>query len=213
MSLRLLTWALSLGVLSHGYLLGRNAGLLQPTGTSTLFSIRDDYLRIIEDNRKNAESNRIEVKGITIDSFFDDKNIEVPEKTQVKLVDTGSGWGDGTHPTTRLCLDFIADSVREGDIVVDYGCGSGILSIFAAKSGAKKCMAIDVDEDCLRAAQRNVDINLVHDVVQVIHTARVVPGDLIYPQADVTIANILPGPLTRLVAALWLSTKPGGEIL
>ena len=161
-------------------------------------------------NRDDGKSHSMQLGDWRIVASYDDTEVESSDASTVYLVDTGSGWGDGSHPTTRMCLDFLLESVREGDVVVDYGCGSGLLSIVAAKTGAKRCIAVDIDDDCLRAAQRNAAINRVDSVVEVIHTARVVPGDLIYPQADVTVANILPGPLTRLVAALWLSTKPGG---
>lgn len=181
------------------------------TSLSPLRSIKDDYLKIIEQNRESGKSHVMQVGDLKIVSSYEDTEVEIPgEESIIHLVDTGSGWGDGSHPTTRMCVELIHASVRADDVLVDYGCGSGILSIVAAKKGAKQCIAIDVDEDCLRAAQRNVLINGMVDIVQVLHTARVVPGDLPYPQADVTVANILPGPLTRLVAALWLSTKPGG---
>lgn len=107
------------------------------------------------------------------------------------------------------CLDLVDDAVRPGHVFLDYGCGSGVLSILAAKKGAQ-CIAVDVDEDCLRAALVNVRINGLQDKVQVIHTARVCPGDLDFPPADVAVANILPGALSRLAVALWTATKPGG---
>lgn len=184
---------------------------LSTTTSSPLHSIKDDYLRIIEQNRESGRSHSMQIGDLRIESSYEDTEVEVQsEASVIHLVDTGSGWGDGSHPTTRMCVEFVHEYVREGDVVVDYGCGSGILSIVAANRGARRCIAIDVDEDCLRAAQRNVQINRLENMVDVLHTARVVPGDLSYPQADVTVANILPGPLTRLVAALWLSTKPGG---
>ncbi len=57
------------------------------------------------------------------------------------LSDTSSGWGNGKHPTTKLCLDFINENLQEGCSFLDYGTGSGILSIFAAKMGASKVLA------------------------------------------------------------------------
>lgn len=130
----------------------------------------------------------------------------------IRLVDIGSGWGDGQHPSTRLCLDFVDAVVQPGQVFLDYGAGSGILSILAGKKGAQKVIAVDIDEDCLRASRKNVAINGLESVVEVLHTARVCPGDLSYPLADVTVANILPGALMRLVAALWMSTRPGGYL-
>eukprot|EP01031_Cornospumella_fuschlensis_P026800 gene26800-32381_t len=131
-------------------------------------------------------------------------------KDQVILVDTKSGWGTGAHPTTRLCLDFLTNRIVANDIVLDYGTGSGILSIVAAKLGAMQCLAVDIDDDTLIAARRNVEINQVGSKVEVIHTKSVYIGDDSFPTADITVANILPGPLSRLVAPLWFMTKPGG---
>lgn len=130
----------------------------------------------------------------------------------INLVDIKSGWGNGAHPTTRLCLDFLSNAVREGDIVLDYGSGSGILSIAAAKLGAKSCLAVEIDEDCLTATHKNAKLNAVDHIVKAIHTKTVYIGDDSFPEADVTVANILPGPLSRLVAPLWMLTKPGGQL-
>lgn len=132
------------------------------------------------------------------------------QSNQVVLFNTKSGWGTGSHPTTSLCLDFLSRQVQDRDVVLDYGAGSGILSIVAAKLGARKCIAVDIDEDTLIAAKGNVERNLVSSVVEVIHTKTVYIGDNSLPTSDITVANILPGPLSRLVAPLWYLTKPGG---
>jgi ribosomal protein L11 methylase PrmA len=110
----------------------------------------------------------------------------------IRLLDVGSGWGNGAHPTTRLCLDFVAKSVRNGDSFLDYGTGSGILSIAAAKLGASHCVAVDIDEDTLRAAEKNAEVNGVAEKLDVVHTKYVYIGEDRFPICDVTVANILP---------------------
>jgi ribosomal protein L11 methylase PrmA len=160
-------------------------------------------------------TNRYSVSGIEIlssDQNFNLHTVPALHHNQVALLDTKSGWGDGTHPTTKLCLDFITQNIKGNEILLDYGTGSGILSIVAAKLGAKHCIAVDIDEDTLEAAQKNAGINHVKDSIQIVHTKSVYIGDNSFPLADITVANILPGPLSRLVAPLWLLTKPGGRL-
>lgn len=110
----------------------------------------------------------------------------------IRLMDVGSGWGNGAHPTTKLCLNFILKAVTKGDKVLDYGTGSGILSIAAAKLGASHCVAVDIDEDTLIAAEINGRVNGVSDVLDVVHTRSVYVGEDRFPVSEVTVANILP---------------------
>lgn len=132
----------------------------------------------------------------------------------ITMQDIASGWGNGKHPTTRLCLEYILRSVKPGAAVLDYGTGSGILSILSKKLGAKSCVAVDIDEDSLRAAETNARLNgySVPEDIDVVHTKHVYIGESRFPLADVTVANILPGPLSRLVAPLWGLSKPGGAL-
>ena len=164
------------------------------------------------------DSCSVTVGGFTIISSEDEKvsqnnsNLSSGNKF-IKLVDIRSGWGNGAHPTTKLCLDFVASCVSNSGIsLLDYGTGSGILSILAAKLGASKCIAVDVDEDSLRAARRNIAINNVDSIVEVIHTKYIYLGDDSFSESDITIANILPGALNRLGGTIWMLTKPGGLI-
>lgn len=134
------------------------------------------------------------------------------KKNTVYLKGLVNGWGSGSHPSTRLCLEFIADHMHKDMVFIDYGCGSGILSIFAAKHGAKKCYGIEVDENSIETAMENASLNQVDEIVDVIHTARIYIGNDNVPQSDITVANILPGALTRLAGTLWGLTKPGGYL-
>ena len=136
----------------------------------------------------------------------------VDKREIIYLYNTGSGWGNGAHPTTNLCLEFMHQNVQEGCILIDYGTGSGILSILAAKKGAKKCIAVDVDQDSIESATINTEINFVDNIVYVTHTKYIYVGVDDLPLADITVSNILPGALNRLSSLLWLLTKPGGMI-
>lgn len=110
----------------------------------------------------------------------------------IQLGEITSGWGNGAHPTTRLCLEFISEYVQQGDKVLDYGTGSGVLSILAAKRGASRCVAVDIDEETLRAAEQNAVLNGVGDILDVVHTKYVYVGEDRFPICDITVANILP---------------------
>jgi hypothetical protein len=138
------------------------------------------------------------------------ENVLNLEKDIIRLMDVGSGWGNGAHPTTKLCMNFIQKIIRKGDKLLDYGTGSGILSIAAAKLGASHCIAVDIDEDTLVAAEMNGRVNGVSDILDVVHTRSVYVGEERFPISDVTVANILPGPLSMLSATLWSFTAPGG---
>lgn len=157
----------------------------------------------------------VTLQGFKIISSDDDHTIHTQtsnDETEIILSDTSSGWGNGKHPTTQLCLKFIRDNVKEDVSFLDYGTGSGILSIMASKLGASRVLAVDVDYECIRAAEHNMIINGVQDKVQVVHTREIYVGDTRFQPSDVTVANILPGPLSRLVGPLWYLTRPGGRL-
>jgi len=140
------------------------------------------------------------------------EDVVLPNNT-IRLVDIRSGWGNGAHPTTQLCLDFVLSKVRRDDVFLDYGCGSGILSILAAKLGASRCMSVDIDEDSLTATRTNAAMNGVAEVLQVVHTKEVYIGEGEQRLADVAVANILPGPLSRLGRSLVTRTTSQSLLL
>ncbi len=77
----------------------------------------------------------------------------------IVLMDPGMAFGTGTHETTRLCATLLEKHQKEGDRMLDVGCGSGILAICAAKLGASECFACDIDENAVRIAKENTEIN------------------------------------------------------
>jgi ribosomal protein L11 methyltransferase len=123
------------------------------------------------------------------------------------LLDPGLAFGTGTHPTTALCLEWLSAHPPKGLNVLDYGCGSGILAIAALKLGAAVAIGVDIDPQALIATRDNAEKNGVS-------LPAYLPAGLAQDyQADLTIANILSGPLKELMPILSAHTKPGGTIL
>ncbi len=133
----------------------------------------------------------------------------VPDDASIKiLLDPGLAFGTGNHPTTALCLEWLDGEDLTGKTVLDYGCGSGILAIAAAKLGAKRIMATDIDPQALLATQDNAARNAIP--ADTITTQ--LPETLPTEQYDVVIANILAGPLVTLSPTLLNCLKPGGRL-
>ena len=129
-----------------------------------------------------------------------------PAPDAINLVlDPGLAFGTGSHPTTRLCLEWLCDRVRPGASVLDYGCGSGILAIAAARLDAGRVVGIDIDENALIAAGNNATRNGV--TLQLLHSGQ--PLDMPF---DIVVANILTNPLCVLAPLLAARTRPGGVI-
>jgi ribosomal protein L11 methyltransferase len=126
-------------------------------------------------------------------------------------LDPGLAFGTGTHPTTALCLEWLDSGsgswLREGDLIVDYGCGSGILAIAALKLGAGAAIAMDIDDQALLATQQNAERNELSRRVRVTADPRCDGA-----RAQVLVANILAGPLIDLAATLAAHVEPGGRI-
>ncbi|HEU0229789.1 MAG TPA: 50S ribosomal protein L11 methyltransferase [Burkholderiaceae bacterium] len=120
-------------------------------------------------------------------------------------LDPGLAFGTGSHPTTHLCLEWLAEHVRIGDTVLDYGCGSGILAIAAKMLGAGDTHAVDIDEQAVLSTRYNAQVNRV-DL-----DARL-PDHTDSAQASVVVANILSNPLKVLAPMLANRVRPGGRL-
>ena len=130
-----------------------------------------------------------------------------PEDVNV-ILDPGLAFGTGTHPTTALCLEWLDAQDLEGKTVIDYGCGSGILAIAAAKLGARHIWAVDYDPQALSATANNAAVNQVGD-----HLSIHAPDALPAVTADVLLANILSGPLLELAPRFARLVQPGGKLV
>lgn len=115
-----------------------------------------------------------------------------PDAVTVNL-DPGLAFGTGTHPSTALCLEWLDGHCRPGDRLIDYGCGSGILAVAAARLGAARIWAVDIDPQALQATAANARAN---GVGRLVWTGA--PERLPSVAADCLIANILAGPLIEL---------------
>jgi len=133
-----------------------------------------------------------------------------PDPTAVNIVlDPGMAFGTGNHPTTALCLDFLSGHPLSGQVVLDYGCGSGILSIAAIKLGARAAFAVDIDPQALEVSQRNAELNGIHEGM-IVSTPDKLPADL---RANVVLANILSGTLMELVDEITSRVRPYGWLV
>jgi len=131
---------------------------------------------------------------------------EPPDPDALTIVlDPGLAFGTGSHPTTRLCIEWLARRVGGGERVLDYGCGSGILAIAAMKFGAGAALGVDIDPDAVTAARANAARNDAGARFQ----DTVAPLDM---NADLVVANILANPLKVLAPLLAAHTRRGGRI-
>ncbi|MFP8778619.1 50S ribosomal protein L11 methyltransferase [Hydrogenophaga sp. RWCD_12] len=124
---------------------------------------------------------------------------------EVIRLDPGLAFGTGTHPTTRMCLRWIAGHAPRRQRVLDYGCGSGILAIGAAKFGADPIVAVDIDPAAVESSRLNADAN---GAVLRTGLPDVVDGDF-----DVVLANILATPLKVLAPLLCERVRAGGHLV
>jgi ribosomal protein L11 methyltransferase len=131
---------------------------------------------------------------------------EPPEQArQIIRLDPGLAFGTGTHPTTRMCLRWIAQHDVQGQRVLDYGCGSGILAIGAAKYGATEIDAVDIDEAAVTSTELNAQANGV--------LLKAGLPDKAQGQYQTVLANILATPLKVLAPLLCSYVAPGGHLV
>lgn len=131
---------------------------------------------------------------------------EAPDPAAINLVlDPGMAFGTGSHPTTRLCLEWLEREVRGGERVLDYGCGSGILAIAAARLGAASVSGVDIDPQAIEAARANAERNGV--AASFFDSAEPVAGEY-----DLVVANILSNPLRVLAPAICAHVRRGGRL-
>ncbi|MFT6955181.1 MAG: ribosomal protein L11 methyltransferase [Halieaceae bacterium] len=140
--------------------------------------------------------------------------LEPPEPDAINLLlDPGLAFGTGTHPTTALCLTALEGLALQDSVIVDYGCGSGILAVAGCKLGAREVLGVDNDPQALAATIENARRNNMPDNAITV----ALPGayDQTYwsQRADLVVANILAGPLIELSETLLDLLKPEGTLL
>ncbi|KAL7567934.1 hypothetical protein ACA910_019646 [Epithemia clementina (nom. ined.)] len=195
-----------------------------------------------------GENDTLPVSGLSIGNFLilpaaanvtNTDEAELPScsssstslRKEIRLLLGRNGWGTGVHPSTRLCLEWISETLTGGEVVLDYGCGSGILSIADFHQGARICRGVDIEAEALITATRNVHLNhfglcrgssnrdtdddsstSTTTYWNAYHTREVLPYGFTDPPADIVLANILIGQLVRpsMVAALTSNVRDGG---
>lgn len=126
------------------------------------------------------------------------------------VLDPGLAFGTGTHPTTALCLEWLAANELTGKTVIDYGCGSGILAVAAVLLGADKAYAVDIDPQAITATESNAVKNNVQGKIVCF-----MPDQFknLSVKADVLLANILAKPLIDMVTDVSGLVIPGGQLI
>ncbi len=124
------------------------------------------------------------------------------------MLDPGLAFGTGTHPTTALCLEWLASHDLSEKTVIDYGCGSGILAVAAILLDARFAHAVDIDPQALTATHDNALKNHVEDKIKTY-----LPEQFTPVKADVVLANILAKPLIDLADTIIGLVAPGGQLV
>ena len=135
-----------------------------------------------------------------------------PEPSEVLIrLDPGMAFGTGQHATTQLALELLEAAIKDSDVVADMGTGSGILAIAAAKLGAKRVDAVDLDATTIPIAQSNIQLNEVESIIRLYH------GDglkvLEWQRYPLIVANILTKALLPMIPECPKYLEPGGRLI
>lgn len=137
----------------------------------------------------------------------DNKEVPAAADDVIRIeLDPGLAFGTGSHPTTHLCLQWLATNMRPDTTVLDYGCGSGILAIAASKLGAGAITAVDIDPQAVQSTRSNAEVNQV-DLLACL------PDDLASGQFPLVVANILANPLKVMAPMLSSRVAAGGFLV
>jgi ribosomal protein L11 methyltransferase len=143
---------------------------------------------------------------LVVPSWHLDQALARADERIALIIDPGLAFGTGSHPTTHMCLEWLEQAELSGKRVIDYGCGSGILAIAAARLGGSPVIGIDIDPQALVSARENARGNRVDIHIQS-------SADELPAPADVVVANILSNPLKLLAPMLSALVAPGGAIV
>jgi ribosomal protein L11 methyltransferase len=134
---------------------------------------------------------------------------ELPSDAIIINMDPGLAFGTGSHQTTSLCLEYLDNNPPKNIDVIDFGCGTGILAIAAAKLGASRVLAIDNDPQAIISSKDNVINNQCESIIKTIHSK----NEIDFEGCDLLIANILTNPLIKLAPTFAALVNPDGELL
>jgi ribosomal protein L11 methyltransferase len=134
---------------------------------------------------------------------------ELPSDAIIINMDPGLAFGTGSHQTTSLCLEYLDANPPKNIDVIDFGCGTGILAIAAAKLGASRVLAIDNDPQAIISSKDNVINNQCESIIKTIHSK----NEIDFEGCDLLIANILTNPLIKLAPTFAALVNPDGELL
>ena len=137
---------------------------------------------------------------------------EAPDPTALILeLDPGLAFGTGSHPTTRLCMEWLEANPAPGKTVLDYGCGSGILAMVAKKVGAGEVVGVDIDPQAIESAADNAQRN--HCEIAYFLPDTFAESQHAAQKFDIVVANILSSPLKLMAPMLSGRVAPGGALI
>lgn len=135
---------------------------------------------------------------------------ERQENEVIVTLDSNMAFGTGEHETTSMCLELLQECVKEGDVCIDVGCGSGILGIAAAKLGARKCYLTDIDTIAVQSAAHNCEKNCVADKATVAHSNLLENTEI---KGNVVFANITAEVLAMLAPTVPKNMQEDGTLI
>lgn len=192
-------------------------GMIQPVPTPTYKQIADQNW--MEAWKQHYQPILIGERLLILPAWLENPD---PKRIPIKI-DPGMAFGTGTHPTTQLCLELMEISFeqskienRKSEIVIDVGCGSGILSIAALKLGADKVLGVDIDIESVKNSRENADLNEIGEELLLGQgsVTEILAGQFPFKSAPLVVANILAPVLIRLFdAGLADLIEPNGEII
>jgi ribosomal protein L11 methyltransferase len=183
------------------------AGLSDPPSYRVEFVKEQDWVRLTQSQFNPI---RVSPRLWIVPSWH-----RIPDPGAINLIiDPGLAFGTGTHPSTQLCLEWLDENLRQGEDVLDFGCGSGILAIAAAKLGARHVVGIDIDPQAVEASRQNARLNQCEETKVEFHAAQMgrQAGAESRGSVDVVVANILANPLIMLAPILGDAVRKGGHI-
>ncbi len=193
------------------YEMDSNPEIIEPLLSSQLahLNLQDWQLEIVEDQLwERAWLEHYQPMLFADKLWVCPAGMERQEPDKISLIlDPGLAFGTGTHATTALCLQWLANHDQQDRTIIDYGCGSGILAIAALLLGATHADAVDIDPQALTATRNNADKNQIQDRIDC-HLAE----QFNVSPADTLLANILAKPLIELAGNLASLVRPGGYI-